>query len=223
MEAAVLNVAAGDASECSGCTRWRQRWDALHVDFENLQTELIAKRRIIAALQRELNRQHGAEKFDAEVKELFAYWQETCDHPRAKLGEKRKKVILARLRDGYTVQQIQTAIDGAARHAFEKAGKRYDDIELICRDEVKLESFMERAGAVAADSPPPVVARALEQAYGPAGVVPATGERWLTCPCCWDAAVRISPDLRSVHCTSCDADHKRIGRALERALKEESS
>lgn len=82
----------------------------------------------------------------SDVVECFAYWQEKCGHPTAKLTADRRRKIEARLREGYGVQQIRLAIDGAARAAFvNDQGKRFDDIELICRNGSKLEDFMERA------------------------------------------------------------------------------
>lgn len=84
----------------------------------------------------------------SDVVECFAYWQERCGHPHAKLTADRRRKIEGRRKDGYTVQQIRQAIDGAARAAFvNDAGRRFDDVELICRTGSKLEGFMERATA----------------------------------------------------------------------------
>lgn len=77
---------------------------------------------------------------------LFDSWREACRHPDAKLTDDRRRKIEARLAEGYTAEQIGTAIQGAARAAFvNDSGKRFDDIELICRNGSKLESFIERA------------------------------------------------------------------------------
>jgi len=84
----------------------------------------------------------------SEAKECFEYWQQRCEHPKARLGRDRQAKIVARLNEGYTVEQIKQAIDGAAVGAFTNdSGHRFDDIELICRNGTKLESFIERAGA----------------------------------------------------------------------------
>ena len=81
-----------------------------------------------------------------KVSELFAYWQQQCGHGHAKLTPDRKQKIAARLREGYTPEQIRQAIDGAARAAYvDDAGKRHDDLTLICRTGSKLEDFIERA------------------------------------------------------------------------------
>lgn len=89
----------------------------------------------------------------AATRDLFAYWQERCDHTQAKLTADRKTKIAARLREGYSPDQIRLAIDGAARAAYvNDAGKRFDDIELICRTGSKLEDFITRATATNVDA-----------------------------------------------------------------------
>lgn len=83
-----------------------------------------------------------------QAHDLFEYWQHTCHHPGAIFDSKRRAAVEGRLRDGFTTDQIRQGIDGAARAAFvNDAGKRFDDIELICRNASKLESFVDRATA----------------------------------------------------------------------------
>lgn len=82
------------------------------------------------------------------IRDLFAYWQDRCRHPNAKMTRERTAKVGARLREGYTPEQIRDAIDGAQRGAFvNDDGKRFDDLELICRSGSKLESFIARAPA----------------------------------------------------------------------------
>ncbi len=93
----------------------------------------------------EQNRTKNPSKTEAE---LFAFWQEATRHPQAKLTDERRRKIRQRLDEGYTVEQIRQAIRGAAVGAFvDERGKRYDDLELICRNGTKLESFIDRADA----------------------------------------------------------------------------
>jgi hypothetical protein len=74
------------------------------------------------------------------------------------LTDGRKAKIQARLRAGYTVEQLQRAIDGCAASPFHRGlddhgnrtGAVYDDIELICRDDTKLERFIAIAERVPA-------------------------------------------------------------------------
>lgn len=82
------------------------------------------------------------------VGSLIDYWKARCRHPGAKATRDRRQKVAARLREGYTPDDIRTAIDGAAIGAFvNDAGTRFDDLELICRNGSKLESFIERARA----------------------------------------------------------------------------
>lgn len=82
------------------------------------------------------------------ARELFEHWRTACGHPRAKLTDDRRRKIRARLREGYTVEQIRQAIDGAAARAFvNEQGVKFDDIELICRNGAKVEQFIARAAA----------------------------------------------------------------------------
>lgn len=86
---------------------------------------------------------------------LFEYWRERCGHPQAKPTRERLSKIRGRRNEGYSDEQIREAIDGAARAAFvNDAGKRFDDVELICRNGSKLESFIERASAKAPAAAP---------------------------------------------------------------------
>jgi hypothetical protein len=89
-----------------------------------------------------------------QVSELFAYWRQQCGHAHAKLSPGRRRKIAGRLREGFTPQQIREAIDGAAVGAFVgDTGKRFDDVELICRSAEKLESFIGRKANEGGESP----------------------------------------------------------------------
>ena len=78
---------------------------------------------------------------------IFNYWFLRMGKTKtAKLSVKRSKVIKDRLADGYTVEEIKTAIDncrGSNWHmgANDRA-QQYNDIELICRSAEKLERFI---------------------------------------------------------------------------------
>ncbi len=78
---------------------------------------------------------------------IFEYWQERCSKPSAKFVPKRRAAVKARLKEGYSEADICQAIDGASRAAYVNpdSGLIYNDLELICRNGPKLESFMSRA------------------------------------------------------------------------------
>jgi hypothetical protein len=131
---------------CPDCASWQRKFDGLLVDFENAEVELRAKRREITRLKSELATQNEQMVEAPLISAIFDYWRLQCRKGRksVKLGDKRRAAVKGRLRDGYTPKQIRIAIDGAVVGAFEKDGRRFDDLELICRDEVTLERFIAR-------------------------------------------------------------------------------
>src|ERR1051326_2126761 len=48
----------------------------------------------------------------AQVRFVFSFWQEHLNHPKAVLDGKRERVITQRLKDGYSVDDLTTAIRG---------------------------------------------------------------------------------------------------------------
>lgn len=77
---------------------------------------------------------------------VFAHWQKVMGHPRAVLDAKRQRLIEARLKDGYTVEDLCNAITGCSQSPFHmgqnEQGTRYDGIDLICRDGGKVDKFL---------------------------------------------------------------------------------
>jgi hypothetical protein len=79
------------------------------------------------------------------------------EHWRTQMGKRsntifsgdRKTKVLARLREGYTVDQLKQAIDGYSQSSFHRGenprGVAYDDLELICRSGAKVEQGIELA------------------------------------------------------------------------------
>jgi len=82
-----------------------------------------------------------------EIKIIFEYWQEVLHHPRAKLDNKRKRLIerALKLHSGNS-EPLKHAILGCSRSKWHMGdnpdGKKYDDIELILRDASHIEKFM---------------------------------------------------------------------------------
>lgn len=80
------------------------------------------------------------------VDSVFDYWKIIMNHPKAILDAKRKRAIQARLKDGYSVEQLHEAINGCKRSDFHQGindkNTVYDDIELICRTGSNVEKFI---------------------------------------------------------------------------------
>jgi hypothetical protein len=83
------------------------------------------------------------------VSEVFGYWQETMTSPHSRLSDKRARAIKARLRDGYTVEQLKRAVFGCSvtphNMGFNERDQKYNDIELICRDAGHVDRFIANA------------------------------------------------------------------------------
>jgi hypothetical protein len=129
---------------CEECERLRTALEAAKLDLEQAQTDArIARRQLAAARAAEREQRRDDPKYEV-AERLFDYWREQCGHPRAQLGPKREQALFARL-EKYTPREIAMAIRGAALAAYvDESGVRHDDLELICRNEVKLEKFIDR-------------------------------------------------------------------------------
>jgi hypothetical protein len=77
----------------------------------------------------------------------FQHWQHVMGYKRARLDQKRRKTINDRLKDGYSLQDLQDAINGCYLSPFHHDGEnerqtRYDDIALILRDAEHVDRFI---------------------------------------------------------------------------------
>lgn len=86
---------------------------------------------------------------DSPATEVFAFWRELLSNPRARMDDKRRRLINARISDGYSVEDLQLACLGCRASAFHMGdndrGTRYCSIDLICRSAENVDRFMEIA------------------------------------------------------------------------------
>lgn len=96
----------------------------------------------------------------ALVLEVFEYWRSALGkRVSSKLDGKRDRAIRGALKRGHSVADLKRAIDGCKRSDWHMGhnpnGRRYDDIELICRDARHTEAFIDMAdGAMSGYSAP---------------------------------------------------------------------
>ena len=80
------------------------------------------------------------------ISDIFSHWQIVHNHQKAKLDEKRKKKIKARLEEGYSLEDLKSAIDGCKKSPYHqgdnKTNSTYDDLELILRDASHIDKFI---------------------------------------------------------------------------------
>ena len=94
--------------------------------------------------------------------ELFDYWSFAMEkNASTKFTPKRKKMVKARLKDGYTPDQIKRAIDNCRADPWSMGQNDrqtpFNDLELICRSGEKLESFIDKTAPVPVVQPLTVV------------------------------------------------------------------
>ena len=61
------------------------------------------------------------------IVELIQRWMQATNHTRSKVSADRVKMVKARLKDGYTIEQIEMAIDGVGAYPFVVNGSRVKD------------------------------------------------------------------------------------------------
>lgn len=98
---------------------------------------------------REQRVKHASQQADEEstknVHAVFEHWQKTWKHPNAKLDAKRTAKIKARLKEGFTTEQLNDAITGFTHSAWHTGtdpkgnGTVYDGIETLLRDAAQVE------------------------------------------------------------------------------------
>jgi|SRR5579884_2955235 len=130
--------------------RERVRVQVLESDLQLAEAEIRELRRSNAALKAQLNRRMLEGSHEKVAKAVAEYYRQRLKKTQGwKFGPKRLKVVVDRLKEGYDGLYIARAIDGAVVGAYTnpQTGVRYDDLELVCRDEVKLERFHQIAEA----------------------------------------------------------------------------
>lgn len=82
----------------------------------------------------------------AQARSVFAFWQEHLNHPRSIFDSKRERAVTARLKDGFTVEQLKTAVRGCKLTPFNMGQNDrhtvYDDIQIICESAKNVERFI---------------------------------------------------------------------------------
>lgn len=95
----------------------------------------------------------GSTVAESDVDEVYRYWISVMRPGRTRvpqLDDTRSRKVKAAIAD-YGVEMCKQAIDGCAASDFHmgrnRANKRYDDLELIFRDQSHIEMFLDRSDA----------------------------------------------------------------------------
>lgn len=91
--------------------------------------------------------------------EVFEHWKTVMQAPRAKLDDKRRRIIKLRLKD-FSTADLKRAIDGCKNDPFSMGdndrAKTFNGIHIICRDAEHVEKFIALTEPAAAAAIPRV-------------------------------------------------------------------
>lgn len=123
----------------------------LRVTVDKQAREIGTLKRKLTADDPEVHPQRAA------IHKLIDRWREACNHPKAKAGTARVKLVAARIKDGYPVTSeewlpseptLELAIDGLAAYPYRVFNRRYaegkpadrdDDLTAALKDEKHVE------------------------------------------------------------------------------------
>lgn len=122
---------------------------ALRDEIAGLQRDIRGWAARYAQLKRDKDREARSHERWPEAVAVFQHWQRVCRHPRSAFTADRFWLVLPFL-ERHGVELVRRAIDGAAYDPYtvrRKNGsiKRFDDWELVFRDEGKFNDFANRA------------------------------------------------------------------------------
>lgn len=82
----------------------------------------------------------------AQARRVFDFWKSHLDHPNSRFDNKRERAITARLKEGYTVEELEAAVRGCKltphNMGQNERNQVFDDVELICRDAAHVDRFI---------------------------------------------------------------------------------
>lgn len=77
---------------------------------------------------------------------VFEHWKSSMNHPKAKLDNKRKRLILEAMKLGYDSKQLCDAISGCVQTPYNMGmnenGQRYDGLHVILRNADQIDRFI---------------------------------------------------------------------------------
>ena len=144
------NKKAADARWKKEKAKKRNKINKLDDDANALQvdSERNAKQETLNIKQEPITiKEKKPSQSEIDIDDIFKFWKLTLNKTEtAKLTKERKKKILDRLNENYTVEEIKRAITGCTQSAYHMGknenGKIYDSLELILRSGENLEKFI---------------------------------------------------------------------------------
>jgi hypothetical protein len=101
----------------------------------------------VVELVQEAKAKQERERLRAQVRDVFERWRQDTGHYKATLDDKRGRRIAARLREGFTPDELALAITHRRNDPWlmgetERSTRVYDDIETLLRDRAQVERLI---------------------------------------------------------------------------------
>jgi hypothetical protein len=135
-------------SSCAACNEHLAQLESYKRDLELSEKEIRNLRRTVDALRRSKQKERDEYRQRARVEALWQMYQEIVGKKSSKLGAARFDAIRRMVELGYTDEHFECAFYGAKVACFvDGKGRRFDDVELICRNEAKFEASANKGAA----------------------------------------------------------------------------
>ena len=127
MEAAhlrVVDTSTGEIREAADDRDYRIR--DLEDQKAGLERTIAMQAKRIGTLERKVREEEDPSTHPKgkEIVALIERWMRATDHPRSKVSADRIKLVKSRLKDGYTVEQLELAVDGIGAYRYVTNGHR---------------------------------------------------------------------------------------------------
>jgi hypothetical protein len=137
----VVNEQTGEVEQ----VRTKPTYEELEAKLDRQATDLQAWHARCRNLERQLADLHETEPAAGDVREVLEYWRVRV-MPAAKLrpGSERWIKTKARLKEGFTVEDLRLAVDGALASDFHRQKQEWLDAKSVFGSLEKVESHMAR-------------------------------------------------------------------------------
>lgn len=99
----------GEVRDYTGCPRCKE---VQLGDVENLEAANRKLHRQVKSMQRDRAAERLTDPRRWEILRLIEHWKQATGHPKAKASADRFDLVKARLAEGYSVEEVELAIEG---------------------------------------------------------------------------------------------------------------
>lgn len=141
-------------AKASAAARWAKKPAIVDANALRTECEGNANHKPLTTNQEPLNNKEISppalvDKKEIDLNAVFEFWKETMGkNARTTLSKDRASKIKARLKEGYSVDEIKLAITNCSTDPWH-IEKKVNDIEYICRNQQHLDRFIESSQQVA--------------------------------------------------------------------------